>query len=64
MTERYEDLGGQRDSALPASYAAVAHRPCPSCGAVVGEVCHFVDGVGVVRSRHLPCISRFLTEAP
>lgn len=26
MTERYEDLGGQRDSALPASYAAVAHR--------------------------------------
>jgi hypothetical protein len=54
MSERYEDLGGQRGT----PYDGAILRACISCGAEAGSKCTFKDGFGVTHTRHLPCLSR------
>lgn len=62
MSRYQDDLGGQRHSALPASYDGVKHRACPpapkGCGAEPEAVCTFVDAAGRRLDRHAPCVAR------
>lgn len=45
-------------SPIPAAYRGALDRPCPTCGALVGEYCTRTDDTRVRRIRRVPCVKR------